>query len=33
MVACIEAGRMPHSDYVFLKAIPKDNSLVKFDRN
>ena len=29
----IEAGRVPHSDYVYLEAISKSNTLMKIDRN
>ena len=29
----IEAGRVPHSDYVYLEAIFKSNTLMKIDRN
>ena len=28
---CSEAGRVPHIDYVYVKAISKSNSLMKFD--
>ena len=31
-LACIEAGRVPHSDYVYFKAILSGNPLVKFNR-
>ena len=30
---CVEAGRVSHSDYVYLKAIAKGNTLMKFNRN
>ena len=30
---CIEAGRVPHIDYVYVEAISKNNWLMKFDRN
>ena len=29
----IEHGPMPHTYYVYFKAIPKSNALIKFDRN
>ena len=29
----IEAGRVPHNDYVYVEAISKSNSVMKFDRN
>ena len=27
---CIEAGRVPHIDYVYCEAISKSNTLMKF---
>ena len=30
---CIEAGRVPHIDYVYVEAVSKSNTLLKFDRN
>ena len=30
---CMEAGRVSDSDYVYVKAIVKGNTLRKFDRN
>ena len=30
---CIEAGRVPHTDYVYFEAISKSNTLMNFDRN
>ena len=30
---CIEAGRMPHTDYVYFDDISKSNRFAKFDRN
>ena len=30
---CIEAGRVPHIDYVYVEAITKSNSWMKFDPN
>ena len=32
-LGCIEAGRVPHIDYVYCEAISKGNRLMKFDRN
>ena len=32
-LGCIEAGRMPHIDYVYCEVISKSNTLRKFDRN
>ena len=32
-LGCIEAGRVPHIDYVYFEAVSKRNTLVKFDRN
>ena len=32
-LGCIEAGRVPHIDYVYCKAISKSNTLMKFHRN
>ena len=32
-LGCIEAGRMPHIDYVYVEAITNGNSWMKFDRN
>ena len=32
-LGCIETGRVPHIDYVYVEAISKRNSLMKFDRN
>ena len=32
-LGCIEAGRVPHIDYVFVKVISKSNTLMKFIRN
>ena len=29
----MEAGRVPHNDYVYDEAISKSNALVKTDRN
>ena len=29
----IEAGRVPHSDYVYVEAIFESNTLMKIDRN
>ena len=28
----IEAGRVPHNDYVYVEAISKSNALMKIDR-
>ena len=33
VLGCIEAGRVPHTDYVHCEAISNSNSLMKFDRN
>ena len=30
---CFEAGRVPHIDYVYFKAVLKSNTLMKFDGN
>ena len=30
---CIVAGRVPHIDYVCIKAISGSNALMKYDRN
>ena len=30
---CIEAGSVPHTDYVYFEVISKSNMLMKFDRN
>ena len=30
---CVEAGRVSHFDYVYVKAIAKGNTLMKFNRN
>ena len=30
---CIEAGRVPHMDYVYVKAMSKNDPFMKFDRN
>ena len=30
---CIEAGLVPHIDYVYFKAVSKGNTFIKFDRN
>ena len=32
-LGCIEAGRVPHIDYVYCEAISKRNTLMKFHRN
>ena len=32
-LGCIEHGPMPHTNYVYFKSIPKNNTLNKFDRN
>ena len=32
-LVCIEAGRVPHTDYVYFEAISKTNMLIKIDRN
>ena len=32
-LGCIEAGRVPHIDYVYCEAISKSNMLMKFHRN
>ena len=32
-LGCIEAGRVPHIDYVYVEAIFKSYWLIKFDRN
>ena len=32
-LGCIEAVRVPHIDCVYVEAISKSNSLMKFDRN
>ena len=32
-LGCIEVARVPHIDNVYVKAISKSNSLMKFDRN
>ena len=32
-LGCIEAGRVPHNDYVYVEGMSKDNTLIKFDRN
>ena len=29
----MEAGLVPHTDYVYFEAISKNNTLIKFDRN
>ena len=31
--SCIEVGRVSYTDFVYLKAISKSNTLMKFDRN
>ena len=30
---CVEAGRVPHIDYVYVEAISKSNVLMMFDGN
>ena len=30
---CIESGRVPHIDYVYVEAISKSNALMKIHRN
>ena len=30
---CVEAGRVPHIDYIYFKAVSESNMLMKFDRN
>ena len=32
-LGCIEADRVPHTDYVSVEAISKSNELMKIDRN
>ena len=32
-LGCIEAGRVPHIDYVYCEAMSKSNTLMKFHRN
>ena len=32
-LVCIEAGRVPHTEFVYFEAISKINTLMKFDRN
>ena len=32
-LGCIEAGRVPHIDYVYCEAISKSNTLLQFHRN
>ena len=32
-LGCIEPGRVPHTDYVYVEAISKSNMLMKIDRN
>ena len=32
-LGCIEVGRVPPIDYVYVEAISESNSLMKFDRN
>ena len=32
-LGCIEVGRVPHIDFVYVKAISKSNAIMKFDRN
>ena len=32
MLGCIEASHVPHIDYIYVEAISKSNSLMKFDR-
>ena len=32
-LVCIEAGRVPHIDYVYFEALSKNNTVIKFDRN
>ena len=32
-LGCIEMGRVPHIDYVYVEAICNGNSLMKFDRS
>ena len=32
-LGCIETGRVPQFDYVFVEAISKSNAFLKFDRN
>ena len=29
----MEAGRVPHIDYVYFASVSKNNALMKFDRN
>ena len=33
IVYYIEAGRVPHTDYVCFEAVSKSNRLMKIDRN
>ena len=33
MVVCIDAGRVPHIDYVSCEAISRSNTLMRFERN
>ena len=30
---CIEAGRVLHTDYIYIEAVSKSNTLMKLDRN
>ena len=32
-LGCIEMGRVPHIDYVYVEAISKSNALMKYHRN
>ena len=32
-LGCIEAGRVPHIDYVYVETISETNVLMKFDQN
>ena len=32
-LGCIEASRVPHIDYVYVKIISKSTALMKFDGN
>ena len=32
-LGCIDMGRVPHIDYVYVEAMCESNSLMKFDRN
>ena len=32
-LGCIEAGRVPHTDYVYFESISKSNMFMKLPRN